>query len=97
MIAELTEPRTWTGKGFQYMDARKGFQVVAKLGTSAIALFQISLVADAHPGPGPHDPVDGTVHLLTSPDHLAELFAFGVCGAVVALIAAVVLVRRRRG
>jgi hydrogenase/urease accessory protein HupE len=79
------------------MHGRKGFQSAAKFGSTVTAMLLFPLLAEAHPGPGPHELVDGTVHLLTSPDHLAELVAFAACGVVVAVITAVVLIRRRRG
>jgi len=67
-----------------------------RLASRLAAMLLFPLLAEAHPGPGPHGLVDGTTHLLTSPDHLVELLAFGIGGSAIAAIAAVILIRRRR-
>jgi hypothetical protein len=79
------------------MNVQRSLQSAATLAAMVASALLFPGLGHAHPGPGPHDPVDATVHLLTSPDHLTELVAFGVCGVAIAIIAAVVLVRRRRG
>jgi hydrogenase/urease accessory protein HupE len=79
------------------MFGRKGLPFAAPLSSTVMAVLLFPRFADAHPGPGPHGLVDATMHLLTSPDHLSELIGFGTCCAVIAVVAAVVLVRRRRG